>query len=85
MNTNAKAEHVTRENILMLVSDDEVARVSTAETAPRLAEGDEFLDLDQLERGVQRADGVRPEPEPPGFRRGVDLRVGALRRSRRGP
>ena len=47
-----------RETIIELLSDDEVSKVSTAETAVRLAEGDEFLDLEQLGLSVQRADGV---------------------------
>jgi hypothetical protein len=54
--TEAKrAEHVTREAILELLSDEETARVSTAETAPGLKEGAEYLDLEHLDRGVQRA------------------------------
>jgi hypothetical protein len=43
---------------LTLLSDDEVASVSTAETAVALAEGDEYLDLTQLDRGVRRAAGA---------------------------
>ena len=39
----------------MLLSNDEVASVATAETAARLAEGDEYLDMEQLDQGVQRA------------------------------
>jgi hypothetical protein len=31
---------------LKLLSDDDIARVSTAETAASLAEGDEYVDLD---------------------------------------
>ena len=50
-----RAEYVTRDSILKLLSDDEVAHVSTAETADRLVSGDEYLDLGQLERGVRRA------------------------------
>jgi hypothetical protein len=53
--THVRAELITRDNILKLLSDDEVARVSTAETAPRLASGDEYLDLEQLEQGVRQA------------------------------
>jgi hypothetical protein len=51
---------VARDGILNLLSDDEVARVSMSETGSRLAKGDEYVDLEQLERGVQRADGVAP-------------------------
>ena len=54
--TDAKrAEQATREAILELLSDEETARVSTAETATALAEGAEYVDLERLDRGVQRA------------------------------
>jgi hypothetical protein len=55
MNPEKLTEYLTRDSLLRLLSDDEVASVSTAETAPRLASGDEYLDLEQLARGVQRA------------------------------
>lgn len=58
MNNEQRAAYVTRDSILNLLSDDEVARVSNAASAPRLREGDEFLDLDALPRGVQRAHGT---------------------------
>jgi len=48
-------EYVTRDNILKLLSNEEVADVSSSETETRLADGDEFLDLGKLELGVQRA------------------------------
>jgi hypothetical protein len=50
-----RAEHVTRDAILALLSDEEIAKVSTAETAAGLREGGEYLDLEHLDRGVQRA------------------------------
>jgi hypothetical protein len=43
---------------LTLLSDDEVASVSMAETATTLSQGDEYLDLAQLDRGVRRAAGT---------------------------
>ena len=55
MNINQETEYVTREGILKLLSDDEVAKVCTAETAARLAENEEYLDLEHLEVGVQKA------------------------------
>jgi len=58
-----KAERInyaTRDLILEFLSDEEVARVSTSETAARLSEGDEYIDLAALPQGVQRADGVAP-------------------------
>jgi len=54
MNNDLRTETVTRDNVLKLLSDDEVASVSTAETAPRLLDGEEYLDLEHLDRGVQR-------------------------------
>ena len=50
-----RSPYVTRESILMLLSDNEVAAVATAETATRLPEGEEYLDMEQLEQGVQRS------------------------------
>jgi hypothetical protein len=44
-----------RESILKLLSDEEVAKVSRAEDAPRLIEGDEYIDLEDLASGVQLA------------------------------
>ncbi len=55
MNNDLRTENVTRENVLKLLSDNEVASVSTAETAPRLLDGEEYLDLEHLDRGVQQA------------------------------
>ena len=56
MNTE-KQQYVQRDNILKLLSDEEAARVSTAETEKHLAGGDEYLDLEALDRGVQEARG----------------------------
>jgi len=53
-------DQVTRETILKLLSDDEVAHVSTAEAAASLPEGDEYLDLEDLARGVRKAPGATP-------------------------
>lgn len=53
--TSTKAELLTRDAILMILSDDEVASVSTSETAISLSDGTEYLDLEQLEHGVQKA------------------------------
>ena len=53
-----RSAYVTRESILKLLSDDEVAKVSTAETAASLETGDEYLDLEHLDRGVLRGGGA---------------------------
>lgn len=59
MNHDQKLAYTTRNDVLKLLSEEEVARVSTAETAAGLVAGDEYLDLEQLERGVLRAPGPR--------------------------
>ena len=51
-------ELVARNTILLLLSDDEVASVSTAETALSLQDGAEFIDLELLEKGVLKASGA---------------------------
>jgi hypothetical protein len=51
----SRTELVARHSILSLLSDDEVASVSMTETAVALSEGDEYLDLTQLDRGVRLA------------------------------
>jgi hypothetical protein len=55
MKTATRSEYLTRGRILELLSDEEVASVANAESAERLADGDEYLDLDQLGIGVQIA------------------------------
>ena len=50
-----RATHIAREGILNLLSNAEVAKVSSAEGAAALANGEEYLDLENLDRGVQRA------------------------------
>jgi hypothetical protein len=58
MKTSNSTEYVMRDRIMKLLSDDEVARVSTAESAATLASGEEYVDLEQLTHGVQRANGT---------------------------
>jgi hypothetical protein len=53
-----RTEYMTRHAVLKLLSDEEVARVSNVEGGLRLAEGDEYLDLEQLGQGVRRAEGT---------------------------
>jgi hypothetical protein len=57
MKNEKRSEYVTRESILKLLSDNENGSVATAETAAHLLDGDEYLDLEQLQHGVQRAPG----------------------------
>jgi hypothetical protein len=44
---------LTRESVLALLSDAEVAKVSAAESVP-LIEGDEYVDLTDLDAGIQQ-------------------------------
>lgn len=44
--TDTRSEYITRESILKLLSDEEIARISTAETAKALAVGAEYVDLE---------------------------------------
>jgi hypothetical protein len=52
----SRATYLTRDTILKLLSDEEVARISTAENMPALSDGAEFLDLENLDPGVEHAD-----------------------------
>ena len=58
MKNDKRADYVTRDGVLKMLSDDEVAKVSDAETATQLIDGDEYLDLEHLALGVRRADGI---------------------------
>jgi hypothetical protein len=44
------------------LSNDEIAKASTAESASVLTEGAEYLDLEHLNRGVQRANAATIDP-----------------------
>jgi hypothetical protein len=57
MRNGQRNRHLTRQGILNLLSAEEVASVTTAETAERLADGDVYVDLSRLEQGVRRARG----------------------------
>jgi hypothetical protein len=62
MSPDAKKEAITREAVLLLLSDAEVARVSRAEDEPRLVEGDEYVDLEDLSAGVRQVHATSPRP-----------------------
>jgi hypothetical protein len=57
MAADKRTPYELREAILKLLSDDEIAKVSTEEGERRLPEGDEYVDLDKLDEGVSTADG----------------------------
>lgn len=60
MNNEKRSQYFTKASILELLSDDEVARVTTAESLKGLSEGDEYIDLENLDKGVCVARGVVP-------------------------
>lgn len=49
-----------REAIVNLLGDLDLSRVSTAEDGTRLPAGEEYVDLDALDRGIQKAAAGRP-------------------------
>jgi hypothetical protein len=55
MKSERRRYHLARAGLLELLSDEEIASVSTAETADHLMDGDEYVDLEHLEHGVRRA------------------------------
>jgi hypothetical protein len=52
-----QTQYLARDSIMKLLSDAEIASVSTAETTARLADGDEYIDLQHIDRGVLKASG----------------------------
>ena len=50
--------HVTRDAILELLSNEEVADVATDTSARSLRAGDEYLDLEHVELGIRQASGL---------------------------
>ena len=50
-----RAQHVARDTILKMLSDEENGKVSQAEGAAGLPDGEEYVDLDHLVAGVQIA------------------------------
>ncbi len=57
MKNDKRTEYLTRDTILKLLSNEENACVSNAESEVRLADGDEYVDLEALDLGVQHAHG----------------------------
>lgn len=62
MKADKRPEYITRDTILKLLSDEEIARVSTAEAAIQLADGEEYVDLEEPDQGVRRALGKAAVP-----------------------
>jgi hypothetical protein len=62
MTNDKKKNALTREAILELLTDSEVAIVSRAEGAPRLIEGDEYVDLTDPAAGIQLVQATARTP-----------------------
>jgi hypothetical protein len=43
-----------RDSIMKLLSDEEIAKVTATESATSRMEGDKYIDLEELDQGVQR-------------------------------
>jgi hypothetical protein len=57
-----KDKYIAREAILELLSDEEAARVATAESVPPI-EGDEYIDLSDIASGIHQVHGAaKPLP-----------------------
>lgn len=57
-----RTTYLTRDTILKLLSDDEVARVSAADGSTTLADGDEYVDLDAPHHGIRKSVGSITAP-----------------------
>ncbi len=58
MTSVMNAEYVTRDKILSLLTDEEIAKVSNRETVASPIAGDEYLDLARLDLGVEQANST---------------------------
>jgi hypothetical protein len=50
-----KSEYELRDSIVKLLSDGEIARVSTTEAGTHLSDDEEYLDLEHCSAGIHRA------------------------------
>jgi VIT1/CCC1 family predicted Fe2+/Mn2+ transporter len=57
MTNDQGSNEATRDTILKLLAVDRAANVTHAQPIPLLSDGDEYVDLEQLNHGVQRATG----------------------------
>jgi hypothetical protein len=55
MSNEERVELTARNTIMKILTNDEVAKVSTSEAAQNIAEGGEYLDLKHLEKGILHA------------------------------
>jgi hypothetical protein len=64
MTTPDRTNDSIRDRILKLLSSGERSSIESDETRQRLANGDEYLDLERLHEGVQRVRGASPPTGP---------------------
>ncbi len=57
--TGERSEYELRDQILRELSDEEISEVSTAQSQARLADGEEYVDLERVEEGVRQVHGGR--------------------------
>lgn len=60
MTTKKEYEFISRDNLLKILSDDEATRFRTKVPAMQLGAADEFIDLMEIEKGVQLAGELNP-------------------------
>ena len=53
-----KTDGEIRDQVLKLLSEDEIARMGTEEGSPRLGDGDEYIDLAAPDNGVRSVHGA---------------------------
>ena len=58
MTTPVRTQLVARENILKLLSDEEIVKASTAQSTSGLADRREYLDLENLDQSIQWVSGL---------------------------
>jgi hypothetical protein len=58
MSGSTQDELSARNSIMMLLTNEENSRVTTAEARGSLSDGSEYLDLEHLDRGIQRVSGA---------------------------
>jgi hypothetical protein len=58
MSPTERGEPLDKAKLLEVLSEGELASLAAASSKTHLRRGDEYLDLEQPQRGVQRADGT---------------------------
>jgi hypothetical protein len=59
-NSHARSEMTAKSAVLKLLSDDEIAKLSQQEGGPMLAEGEEYIHLENIHGGVRRIQEKHP-------------------------